>query len=259
MKQFFKNIIFSIFNLLGRGTSDKASILMYHSVGDNNAFATVTKDNFRKQLQFLKDKKIKVIKLSELAKRLRSGKKIDNCVCITFDDGYEDNYKTVFPIIRQYNYPITVFLATGFIGKYFTNSQGVKISILKEEQIKEMSDIGLVDFAPHTHNHCLLDSVPYEEAVGEIERSKKEIKKITGNSVDIFAYPKGKFNKKIIKYLKDDDWLCAVGIQEGLAGRRSDIFNLERNSIDSSTSFMQFKGKVSLTINIYNKIKKCLK
>lgn len=259
MKHCFKNIIFYFLYIFWHKLSGQASILMYHSIGDNKAFATVSESNFKKQMQFLKKKKIKVIKLSELAKRLRNGEKVSNYVCITFDDGYEDNFTNALPIIKEFNFPITIFLATGFIGKYFVNSQGVKINILREEQIREMADSGLVDFAPHTHNHYLLDNISYKEAVCEIDQSKKEIEKITENSADVFAYPKGRLTKKILKYFEKNNWICAVGVQEGLVGRRSDIFNLERNSIDSSTSFMQFKGKVSRTINIYNKIKKCLK
>ena len=259
MKYLLKDISFFILRAFYPALDRRASILMYHSIGDNKAFSTVREKNFRKQLQYLQAKKFKIIKLAELIQRLKTGEEVNNCICLTFDDGYEDNYKIAFPLIREYNFPITIFLATGLIGKYFINSQGIKINTLKEEQIREMSDSGLVEFMPHTDQHCFLDSVSREEAISEINKSKETVKKITNCQADIFAYPKGRFSKKVARYLKENDWLGAVGVKEGLVDSQSDLFNLERNSIDSTTSFIQFRGKISSVINKYNSIKRCLK
>lgn len=37
-------------------------------------------------------------------------------VLITFDDGYSDNYEVAFPIIKSVDIPVTMMLATGYIG-----------------------------------------------------------------------------------------------------------------------------------------------
>jgi peptidoglycan/xylan/chitin deacetylase (PgdA/CDA1 family) len=39
----------------------------------------------------------------------------DNSVVITFDDGYESNFKLAYPILRRFNLPATIFVTTGFL------------------------------------------------------------------------------------------------------------------------------------------------
>jgi len=116
MKNILKNLVYfilSIFNFNG------AIILMYHSIGDNSELATVKVKDFKKQLKYLKKKKFNVIKLSELVKLSEGNKKIQpKTMCLTFDDGYQDNYINVFPLLKKYNFPATIFMSTALIKKY---------------------------------------------------------------------------------------------------------------------------------------------
>ncbi len=258
MKKLLKNLLFFILYNFNKDLDGKASILMYHSVDENNALFTVTEENFKKQLEHLKRKRFNIVKLPDLIKKIKAGDNINNHVCITFDDSYKDNYDTVFPLIKKYSFPITIFIATDYIGNVLRSSQITK-KILSEKNIREMSDSGLVEFMPHTQSHCLLDKISLTRACREIDKSRKEIEKITRKRADIFAYPKGRFTADVIECLRKEDWLGAVTVREGLVNENSDLFKLERNSIDSTTTFIQFKGKISQTINKYNQIKKWLK
>jgi len=59
------------------------------------------------------------ISLDELTYCLTTGKPISRkSVIITFDDDYEDLYTNAYPMLRVFNIPATVFLATGHIGTW---------------------------------------------------------------------------------------------------------------------------------------------
>ena len=69
---------------------------------------------------------------------------------LTLDDGYEDNYTNLFPLLKKYQAKATISVVTGSIGQP---------GILTADQIREMSDSGLVEFASHTVTHPHLTSL----------------------------------------------------------------------------------------------------
>ena len=39
-------------------------------------------------------------------------------VVLTFDDGYENNYTAMFPVLKKYNFRATIFVITDNVNKY---------------------------------------------------------------------------------------------------------------------------------------------
>jgi len=98
-----------------RRLQGSARILYYHSVNDNNdPFLPATSTSlFEAEMRHLA-KYYRIVSLARLVQHLEN-RDPENVVAITFDDGYEDNYRMAFPILQRYRLPATVFLTTGSI------------------------------------------------------------------------------------------------------------------------------------------------
>ena len=228
-----------------------ASILMYHSVNaSRDSFSTVSPEEFNRQMAYLAGKKLSVIPLAELVRRLRAGKMLGGSVTLTFDDGYRDNYTEVFPLLKQYGFPATVFVTTDFIGRE---------SYCAAEELREMHDSGLISIEPHTLSHPKLAKLSRGAAAREVRESRSVLASILGTVPTLFAYPYGDFSGETVDIVREAGFVGAVTVEEGTVSSDTDPFRLPRNSVDGSTTFSQFSGKVSRAIDWYTALKAFLR
>lgn len=98
-------------------------ILRYHSVSDDADWKgeyvqeslVVPTETFARQVQFL-SRRYRIVSVGEMAEAVRAGRRVDTrSVAITFDDGYEDNYRNAFPILREHGATATFYVATGSV------------------------------------------------------------------------------------------------------------------------------------------------
>lgn len=118
----------------------------------------------------------------------------EKTVIMSFDDGYADNYTEMFPIIKEYNVKVTVFMVAGYIGGG---------DFLSEDQIREMSESGLVSFQSHTYNHRSLKGLSEDELAFEFSESNRIIEGITGRPVRALCYPTGAYDENTIYVAKN--------------------------------------------------------
>lgn len=104
---------------------------------------------------------------------------------LTFDDGYEDNYTEMFPLLKEANAKATVFVATSLVGTP---------GYLTEAQIKEMAASGLVRFESHTVSHVEIGNQSAQFIEREMTQSAAYIEGLTGCPVRAMAYPAGSFS-----------------------------------------------------------------
>jgi peptidoglycan/xylan/chitin deacetylase (PgdA/CDA1 family) len=101
-----------------RGSKEpKTLVLMYHRIAgtaEDPWKMAVTPQNFEAQISFLK-KNYQIISLDQMLDNLERKTIEPNTVCVTFDDGYADNYLTAKPILESQDCPATFFIATEYI------------------------------------------------------------------------------------------------------------------------------------------------
>ena len=177
IKRFAKNIISFYLNFLSLFFHKKgAVVLMYHSIGRNNVFSTVSPENFEKQLCFLKKNNFNVITLSDFWRFLDKEEPLPKkTIILTFDDGYYDNFSYGWPILKRYKFKATIFLTTGLVGGVKIKKSGERLKMLSWQEIEKMQKSGIIDFQPHTQSHPRLTEISPELIQKEIGESKQSI------------------------------------------------------------------------------------
>ncbi len=159
----------------------KVPVFMYHGVTDytwGSAELFVSPSVLEEQLRYLVENGYDPIWFEDL----REVEKYDKPVILTFDDGYQDNYTDLFPLLQKYNVKATIFVITGWLGgeKYLT-----------PEQVTEMSQSGLVSIQSHTWSHKDMDTLPAEAQREQMSQSKLAILRLTGKEPAVLCYPRG--------------------------------------------------------------------
>lgn len=91
-------------------------ILMYHRVAVERCDPwglCVSPTHFEEHLDVLRRHR-SVVSLAELHRRVLADDVAPNTVAVTFDDGYVDNLLAAEPLLRRYDVPATVFVASGY-------------------------------------------------------------------------------------------------------------------------------------------------
>lgn len=255
MKNILKDLIFRYFHTIDSHLGSRASILMYHDVGENQAYFTVHPKMFARQLCYLAERNFTLVSLSKLIEKLKLGQDVGNYVALTFGGPFKSGYEKVFPLLKQHRIPATFFITPEFLDGVFETTQGFRFETLSLAEVKEMQTSGLVEFMPQTQHQQRLSEVVFKYAAEAIELVRKDVESVTGKPSPVFAYPKGAYTKQLVDHLRNHNWFGAVTTREGLTHRNTDLFRLPRNAVDSKTTFIQFRGKVSGAIEHYADLK----
>lgn len=141
-------------------------------------------------------------------------------ISLTFDDGYEDFYTDVYPLLKKYHMRGTL---------YVINDRVNTPDYVTLDQLKEMMQSGLVEIGGHTLDHKNLQYASQKVATEQIVESKKRLEKDLGITLESFAYPYGGFQPKVTeKIVKDAGYKVAVSVDKGTFHTSEKLFTLYR-------------------------------
>jgi peptidoglycan/xylan/chitin deacetylase (PgdA/CDA1 family) len=255
----------------------KVPILVYHRVcplyyKKEITYANVYPEEFEKQMAYLRDH-CEVITVSEYLERKSSNGLTGRELCITFDDGFKDNYLYAFPVLKKYRLRATFFLTTGYIGRdtlfpWMPLDRGAKEDLIRFrvrwlplswEEVKEMMEWGM-EFGTHTHTHRdSLSKMTAGEAEQEIDESTRRFREKTGIAPKLFSYPHGTFKDygpSHIRVLKAFQYSAGLTTNIGRNDRSQSPYELKRIIVYEADSLREFKKKVTGAYDIAEGLQK---
>jgi peptidoglycan/xylan/chitin deacetylase (PgdA/CDA1 family) len=225
-------------------------IMMYHRVDYTEIprTDTVSPENFQKHMDYLRDHGYHILRLEELIDGIKKGKVFHKkSVVLTFDDGYENNFRYAFPLLKKYQFPATIFISPDFIAEE---------EFLNLEQLKVMRDGGMA-YGSHGMNQNYLPDLSFKELIYEVEQSKKILEKKLGVPIDCFSYPVGGFREDIKEMIQRAGYKGAVTTNRGNDRLNQDVYELNRIRFsDKDNSNVILRTKLSGYYNLFRSLKK---
>jgi len=187
-------------------------ILTYHRVADDRGAAdkyTMPVATFTRQLDALREDGFTFISPGDLMGGESPLARDPKPVLVSFDDGTEDHYRHVFPLLDKRGIRGLFFVTTGRIGKP---------GYLTREELREMAGRGQV-IGSHSNTHPTLDELTGSDLRDELVSSKAALEAITDRPVEFFAPPGGWFNGETVAAARSAGYRgffsCDFGLNRG--------------------------------------------
>ncbi|HAU31526.1 MAG: Polysaccharide deacetylase [Desulfotomaculum sp. 46_296] len=223
-------------------------VLMYHKISPDlksgGLGMRVTPARFNLQMQYLAKNGYHTVPLTELTDFIKGNKTLPSkSIIITFDDGYLDNYKYAFPILKKYGFTAAVFVVTDYIGKTNEFDAAKKLQMVNQllgwNEIDQMSDYGIT-IGAHTLKHVSLTDITLPEARYEIENCKLVLEEHLKTPIEAFAYPYGHYNSQLKEIVRKSGYTIAVTTDQGLVTPESDPYAIKRVRITGNYDLRKF-------------------
>jgi peptidoglycan/xylan/chitin deacetylase (PgdA/CDA1 family) len=225
----------------------KSNISKQHYIDGALNPMVVTKEEFKKQMNYLKENDFVTLTLPELYFFLNGEMDIpDKSVLLTFDDGYKDNFVEAYPLLKKYDFSAVNFVITGEVTKRVQPFTPKYVQYFSIKELSKACDV--FDYQSHTYNYhrrennvqnlevSYLNSRSDEEVMKDIEKSLHNL-----NGVNLaFAYPYGEYSPSTINIVKDLGFKMAFTTEDRAASPDDHLYELPRFNILAGTTFETF-------------------
>lgn len=222
-------------------TREDIPILVYHDIkAGSSERLNLTTEEFAEQMKYLKDEEYSVITIDQLLESWRGESEIpDRSVVITFDGGYRGVYDNALPILEQYQFPATIFLATNLVG---TSDR-----YISWEQAHAMQSTGLIDIESNTLNRRAITRAGSKNLQQQdLVTSKQTIEWKLQKPVKYVAYPLGVYDLETLQFSRNAGYSAGFTIEYGFAHKNPRTFIFDRVPIFENGSMTMLRFKIRL-------------
>jgi peptidoglycan/xylan/chitin deacetylase (PgdA/CDA1 family) len=211
-------------------------VLMYHYVeplppnaDDIRRGLTVSPELFRDHLDYLQKQGYQTVSFAQVYDALMTGSPLPpKPIILTFDDGYDNHYHIVFPLLQEFGMIGTFYLITSALDEQ-------RRGYITWEQAAQMAEAGM-EIGAHTKNHVELRGRSYDVLVYEVVGSIESVTAHIGRRPITFSYPVGRYDRDTLTFMASIQPIIAVTTRSGIWVSSDQLLEVPRIRINPNTS-----------------------
>ena len=234
--------------IAGDTASVHVPVLLYHRFGPRRLDSmTVTTPVFQQQMRLIRDRGYHVIRMRELIDYLlgKGPAPASKSVVLTADDGHGTIYSDMYPVVREYTFPVTLFIYPSAI----SNARWG----MTWDELRTLQDSGLFDIQSHTYWHPNFQHererkspADYSKFVDwQLRHSKEVLSERLQKPVDLLAWPFGIYDPWLMSEAGKDGYLAAFSIVRRPVTKSDAIMALPRFLVTDSDRGERFVNLLS--------------
>jgi peptidoglycan/xylan/chitin deacetylase (PgdA/CDA1 family) len=138
-------------------------------------------------------------------------------ILLTFDDASAGQYRHAFPVLRRHGFKATFFVMTVVLGKDGWLTRG---------QVRALDRAGMT-IGSHTWDHKAVPEYAGDDWKTQVEAPQRELERLVGHPIRLFAYPFGLRDRKAIPHLLQAGLRAGFQLAEPL-DRRHPLWSIRR-------------------------------
>lgn len=237
--------------------AQRIPVLMYHRVGEPDHphdIYCIRPALFSAHMQALARANWRAVNIEDFDAWQRGKKSLpENSFVLTFDDGFSGVHDFAAPILKNLEWPATVFLVAGKLGgqsdwEVTTGEPMLPHSLMDAAQLNSLSGQG---FSLHSHSllHHDLTTLDVSTLEQDLHNSRTLIANVCGQAPMYLAYPYGRHNEAVRNAARHAGFSAAFSVKSGFNRPGEDLFQIRRLDIFGTDSPAMLLRKIRLGTN----------
>jgi peptidoglycan/xylan/chitin deacetylase (PgdA/CDA1 family) len=222
------------------------TIIQYQNVSKNPDVYRLwlSTNSFQKQIEYLTGNNFQLLAMDDAILYMKRKKSVENGrpIAITFDNGYQEFYENVFPILIQKQYPATILISPSKVGTSTTMGT-TKVDYLSWGTLKELRRNGII-IGAYEDAAWNINDIPGDVVRAHIVEYKKILEDRLGEQIHYFGVKEGVPEPAIRDLLVSEGY--DAFLTECPTHRKPDLYAIGRIQVDDD-DFNIFLTKVSRT------------